>query len=104
MQKISKNILNLQEQDIDKIIKSCYGLLNLITFYTVKGNKEIRAFAIPKNTNILKAAQELHSDFSEKFIKAEVININDLINNKSRPRTKGKDYLVKQGDVIEFKI
>lgn len=112
MQKVKKNFTNLQKIDIDEIIKSCYDLLDLITFYTIKGNKEIRAFAIKRNTNILEAAQQLHSDFAEKFIRAQVANINDLLEAESwqsarakgKIRTEGKEYLVQQGDVIEFKI
>jgi len=72
-------------------------LLGLITFYTIKRKKEIRAFAIKKNTNILEAARQLHSDFADKFIKAEVTNNNKII-------IRGKDYLVQNNDIIEFKI
>jgi len=112
MEKIEKNILNLQAQDIDEIINSCYDLLDLIIFYTIKGNKEIRAFALKKETNIIEAARQLHSDFAEKFIRAEVVNVDELINAGSwqkaraqgRIRTEGKNYLVQNNDVIEFKI
>lgn len=97
MHKVKKNLASLSKTDIDEIIKSCYDLLGLITFYAVKGKKEIRAFAIKKNTNILEAAQQLHSDFAEKFIKAEVTN-------KNKTLIRGKDYLVQNNDVIEFKI
>ena len=109
---MQKNFLNLREQDIDEIIKACYDLLSLITFYTIKGNKEIRAFAIKKETNIIEAARQLHSDFAEKFIRAEVINVDELINAgswqnsraKGKIKTEGKEYLVQNNDVIEFKI
>lgn len=112
MLKVKKNFLNLKKQDIDEIIKHCYNLLDLITFYTIKGNKEIRAFALKRGTNILEAGRQLHSDFSEKFIRAEVVNVNELISagswQKARQqgliRTEGKKYLVQNGDVIEFKI
>lgn len=110
--KISINLLSISKTDIDEIIKSCYDLLDLITFYTIKGNKEIRAFAIKKNTNILEAARQLHSDFAEKFIKAEVVNVDELINAgswqnsraKGKVKTEGREYLVQNNDVIEFKI
>ncbi len=112
MPRVKKNFLNLQKQDIDEIIKSCYDLLDLITFYTIKGNKEIRAFAIKKETNIIEAARQLHSDFAEKFIRAEVVNADELISAgswqnsraKGKVRTEGKEYLVQNNDVIEFKI
>ncbi|PIP17081.1 MAG: hypothetical protein COX44_01830 [Candidatus Portnoybacteria bacterium CG23_combo_of_CG06-09_8_20_14_all_37_13] len=107
-----KDFLKLSQQDIDEIINNCYNLLSLITFYTIKGNKEIRAFAIRKETNIIEAAAKLHSDFAEKFIRAEVVNANELIKagswQKARAqgkiKTEGKKYLVQNNDVIEFKI
>jgi len=109
---LNKNLLKLSQQDIDEIIKACYDLLSLITFYTIKGNKEIRAFAIKKETNIIEAARQLHSDFAEKFIRAEVTNVDELINAgswqnaraKGKIKTEGKEYLVQNNDVIEFKI
>lgn len=109
---MQRNLLHLTKTGIDKIIQACYDLLDLIIFYTIKGNKEIRAFAIKKDTNILDAARQLHSDFAEKFIRAEVININDLLEAESwqsarakgKIRTEGKEYLVQNNDIIEFKI
>ncbi|MFH1392395.1 MAG: DUF933 domain-containing protein [bacterium] len=109
---MQKNFLKLTKQDIDEIIKSCYDLLDLITFYTIKGYQEIRALAIKKDTNILEAARQLHSDFAEKFIRAEVVNVNDLLEAESwqnarakgKIRTEGKEYLVQNNDIIEFKI
>ncbi|MEW5907606.1 MAG: DUF933 domain-containing protein [Patescibacteria group bacterium] len=97
---------------LDEIISLCYRTLDLITFYTIKGGKEARATKIKRNTNILDAAEKIHSDFKEKFIKAEVISCDDLIGagswqrarEKGLIRTEGKDYIVQAGDVIEFKI
>lgn len=97
---------------VDDIISFCYQTLDLITFYTIKGGKEARATKIKKGENILEAAGKIHSDFKEKFIKAEVINVNELINagswqkarEKGLIRTEGKEYIVQDEDVIEFKI
>jgi len=99
-------------KNVDSLIKNSYKLLNLITFYTVKGGEEVRAWSIKSGSNILKAASAVHSDFEKKFIKAEVINIDSLLKynswqeakNKGKIRTEGKEYKVKNEDVIEFKV
>jgi len=93
------------------LIKLCYQKLGLITFYTVKGGKEVRATKIKKGTKILNAAEKIHSDFKEKFIKAEVVNCQDLLKvggwhqarEKGLIRTEGKEYIVQDKDVIEIK-
>lgn len=100
------------ESHLDKLIKDCYRLLNLITFYTITGGKETRAWTIRKGSLVSKAGGVVHSDFEEKFIRAEVISWEELIEagswTKARElglvRTEGKEYEVKDGDVIEFKI
>lgn len=97
---------------IDEIIGSCYQTLDLITFYTIKGGKEVRATKIKKGEGILSAAEKIHSDFKEKFIKAEVVGCDELIEvgawqkarEKGLIRTEGKEYIVQDTDVIEFKI
>lgn len=97
---------------IDEIIGFCYHTLDLITFYTIKGGKETRATKIKRDTNILEAAEKIHSDFREKFIKAEVVGVDELIKvggwqkarEKGLVRTEGKEYIVKDGNVIEFRI
>jgi len=97
---------------IEVLIKTCYKILNLITFYTVKGNEETRAWTLKENALAPKAGGVVHTDFEEKFIKAEVINHKELIEysswneakGKGAINTKGKDYKVKDGDIIEFKI
>lgn len=96
---------------VDELIKACYSALGLITFYTIKGGKETRATKVKQGTNILDAAEKIHSDFKEKFVKAEVISCQDLIESgnwhhareKGLIRTEGKEYVVHDGDVIEFK-
>ena len=97
---------------MDILIKTCYKILDLITFYTIKGKEETRAWTIKQGINAPKAGGVVHTDFEEKFIRAEVINYKDLIEteswNKAQTkgliRTEGKNYVVKDGDIIEFKI
>jgi len=96
-------IINLKEEnpDLSKLITASYELLNLITFFTA-GPDEVRAWTIKKGALAPAAAGKIHSDFQNKFICAEVINWQDLLNN-GLWRTKGKDYLVQDGDVMIFK-
>ena len=97
---------------LDRLITACYTILDLITFYTVAGGKEVRAWALKKGTNVLTAAGQVHSDFKERFIRAEIVNWEKLVNvggwSKSREQgwiqAVGKEYVVQGGDVIEFKI
>lgn len=98
--------------ELDSLIKACYNVLNLITFYTIAGGKETRAWTLKNGEKCSKAGGIIHSDFEEKFIKAEVVPYQKLIDNdswtkakeKGEIRTEGKDYIVQDGDVIEFKI
>ena len=98
----------LSETDI--LIKKSYELLNLITFLTT-GEDETRAWTINRGDTAPKAGAAIHTDFENKFVKAEVVFWKDLIENsgyaKARElgkiRTEGKEYIVKDGDVIEFK-
>jgi GTP-binding protein YchF len=97
---------------LDQLISDCYNILDLITFYTVTGGKETRAWTIKRGANAPQAGGRVHSDFEEKFIRAEVIAWEKLAKaqswTKSREKgwikTVGQDYIVQDGDVIEFKI
>jgi len=103
--------LNLKS-NLDHLIIDCYNILDLITFFTVAGLKEIRAWTLKKGSTAYLAGGAVHSDFQDKFIKAEVISWQKLkeSGNWHRARelgwlkTAGKDYIVQDGDVIEFKI
>jgi GTP-binding protein YchF len=103
--------LHLKESGLEQLIRTGYEALNLITFLTT-GEDETRAWTIPKNSLAPRAGRAIHSDFEEKFIRAEVINWEKLLEAGSRARarelgwlrTEGKTYVVKDGDVIEFKI
>lgn len=96
---------------LDNLIKSGYDLLNLITFFTT-GEKESRAWTTKRGATAPFAAKSIHTDFMEKFIRAEVISYDKLIEAgsyanaraKGLVRTEGKDYIVQDGDVIEFLI
>jgi len=106
-----KNDLNIAEDGVDDLIRSSYRLLNLITFLTT-GADETRAWTVKERTKAPQAAGVIHTDFEKGFIKAEVINWQKLLEagswakaaEKGQLRAEGKDYIVKDGDVIEFKI
>lgn len=97
---------------LEKLIIACYNILDLITFYTVAGGKETRAWTLKRGLRAAQAGGVIHSDFEEKFIRAEVISWQKLIEAegwlKARElgwiKTVGRDYFVQDGDVIEFKI
>ena len=97
---------------LDQLIKTCYDILDLITFFTVAGGKEVRAWTLKRGKNAREAGGVVHSDFKEKFIKAEVIPWQSLVESGSWSKSRengflqiaGKDYIVQDGDVIEFRI
>jgi len=99
------------DDGIDTLIKKSYKLLGLITYLTT-GEKETRAWTIAQNSTAPVAAGAIHTDFEKKFIRAEVVFWSDLLESgsmvnakaKGLVRTEGKEYIVKDGDVIEFKI
>ena len=104
-------LLGMDEPVLNKIILSGYKLLNLETFFT-SGPNESRAWTIRKNSLAPQAAGVIHTDFERGFIKAEVISYEDFIGcqgesgakREGKLRLEGKDYLVKDGDVIHFKF
>ncbi|MEI7765776.1 MAG: redox-regulated ATPase YchF [bacterium] len=108
---ISVKIDPVFEKGFEDLITKSYELLGLETFLTT-GTDETRAWTIKKNSTAPVAGMAIHTDFKDKFIRAEVINWQDLLNAgsyanakaKGQVRTEGKDYVVKDGDVIEFKI
>ena len=109
-----KEYLELMEMDepvLNKIIFEGYKLLGLKTFFTA-GPKEIKAWTIKDGFLAPNAAGVIHTDFEKGFIKAEVIDFDDFIEcdgelgakEKGKLRLEGKDYLVKDGDIIHFKF
>ena len=104
--------LELSPSQLDQLIKACYQTLDLITFYTITGGQETRAWTLKNGLKVPQAGGVVHSDFEEKFIRAEVINWQKLVEAKSWSfarekgilRIEGKEYVVQDGDVVEFKI
>ncbi|MES3004727.1 MAG: redox-regulated ATPase YchF [Patescibacteria group bacterium] len=100
-----------KDDGIDTLIKSGYKLLNLITYFTT-GEDETRAWTVKKDSTAPVAGQAIHTDFKDKFIRAEIVAYSDLISSgsyavareKGQVRTEGKEYIVKDGDIIEFRI
>ncbi len=103
--------LGVKDDGINELIKAGYDLLGLITYFTT-GEDETRAWTIKKGWTAPEAGTAIHGDFKEKFVRAEVIEWNKLLaagsygaaREKGLVRTEGKEYTVKDGDVIEFKI
>ena len=102
--------MGIEASGLDNLITASYDLLGLISFVT-DGKKECRAWTIRKGTKAPQAAGKIHSDFERGFIRASVIGYNDLEANnfdyaavkaKGLQRTEGKEYVVNDGDVIEF--
>ena len=100
----------LEESGLDKVIKKSYDLLGLMSFLTA-GKKEVRAWTIKKGTKAPGAAGKIHTDFERGFIKAEIVSYDDLIRLGSYQKAKeagvvrleGKDYIMQDGDIVEFK-
>lgn len=103
--------LGIKEAGLDKLIKASYRLLNLMSFLTA-GEKETRAWTIKIGTKAPQAAGKIHTDFEKGFIKAEVVNYQDLLNEgsiakakeKGLVRIEGKDYIIQDGDVVLFRF
>ena len=106
-----KKELEVQSQ-LDRLILNCYNILDLITFFTVAGLKECRAWTLKKGLVAPEAGGVVHSDFKEKFIRSDVIPWESLVKSgcwktakeSGLIKTVGKEYIVQDGDVIEFKI
>jgi ribosome-binding ATPase YchF (GTP1/OBG family) len=103
--------LGVDESGIGALIRATYHLLGLQTYFTA-GEKEVRAWTIHRGDTAPRAAGVIHSDFERGFIKAETVAYDDLVacgsvaaaRDKGLYRMEGKDYLVKDGDVLLFKF
>ncbi|EKD54268.1 MAG: hypothetical protein ACD_60C00100G0005 [uncultured bacterium] len=103
--------LNLNEPGLDRVIHASYKLLGLETYFTA-GEKEVRAWTIPLHSTAPEAAGVIHSDFAKGFIRAEIVSYDDYIKYQGETgakeagkwRLEGKDYIVKDGDVIYFRF
>ena len=99
----------MAEQGLNRVIRAGYELLNLQTYFTA-GVKEVRAWTIPVGATAPQAAGKIHTDFEKGFIRAQTIAFEDFITYKGeqgakeagKMRAEGKDYIVKDGDVMNF--
>ena len=104
-------MINLKETGLNILIKKGYDLLQLETFFT-SGPEESRAWTIPKNCTALKAAGIIHTDFEKGFIRSETVSSYDFVQNNGwansktsgKMRLEGKDYIVKDGDVLNIRF
>lgn len=100
-----------QNSGIDTLIRACYHRLGLISYLTT-GDKETRAWTVPRGSSGPQAAAAIHTDFEKKYIRAQVVTFKDLVEAGSiakaretgKLRTEGKEYIVQDGDVIEFMV
>jgi len=103
--------LGVATSGVDRLIKSAYHLLGLMSFLTA-GEKEVRAWTIPQGTRAQNAAGVIHSDIERGFIRAEIVNYDDLVRAGSYAsareqgvlRLEGKDYIMREGDVVNFRF
>jgi ribosome-binding ATPase YchF (GTP1/OBG family) len=103
--------LGLPCSGLDKLVTACYSLLGLISFLTA-GPEEVRAWTITNGTRAPQAAGKIHTDFERGFIRAEVVAYNDLVEcgslanarDKGLMRSEGKEYVMKDGDVVLFRF
>jgi small GTP-binding protein len=132
--KLEEELIDFSEEERNEYLKECgsektglerliifaYDMLDLITFYTVKGGKELHSWSLRSGKGAIDAAGEVHSDFARNFIKAEVVPVNlllelekllteheniwNLAREKGLLKLEGKDYIVQDKDVIEFKV
>ena len=104
-------IIGIKKTGLDLLIQKGYKILELDTYFT-SGPEETRAWTIQKNCTAPKAAGEIHTDFEKGFIRAETVSYEDFINNNGwvnsktngKMRLEGKDYIVKDGDVLNFRF
>lgn len=103
--------LGLESSGVDKLIKAAYHMLGLMSFLTA-GEKEVRAWTIPIGTKAPQAAGEIHTDIERGFIRAEIISYDDLVacgsrkaaSEKGLARLEGKEYIMQDGDVVDFRF
>jgi len=103
--------LGLAEPGLDRLAREAYALLDLVTFFTA-GEKEVRAWTLRRGGTALEAAGTIHTDFARGFIRAEVVDAEDLIaagsyaavREAGRQRLEGRDYVVRDGDVVHFRF
>lgn len=110
-QKIYMQDLGIERSGLERLIRKAFATLGLITFLTA-GEKEVRAWTIPAGISAQEAAGVIHTDFIKKFIKADVVAFADFValggwkaaRDAGKVRSEGRDYTMKDGEVVEFKI
>ena len=103
--------MGLEEPGVSRLIRAAYRLLNLQTYFTA-GEKEVRAWTVAVGASAPQAAGVIHTDFEKGFIRAEVISYSDYIiygtevkvKEAGKMRIEGKEYIVKDGDVMHFRF
>lgn len=104
--------LGLEAPGLDRLVWAGYRLLNLITFFTTTGGKEVRAWTLRRGQTAIEAAAEIHTDLARGFIRAEVVAFNDLdaagsmvhARERGQLRLEGRDYGVQDGDVVHIRF
>lgn len=110
-QAVYLNELGVKSSGLARLIQKAYKTLGLISFLTA-GEKEVRAWTIKEGINAVEASGVIHTDFMKKFIKADIADFNDFVEfdgwkrcrELGKVRSEGRDYIMKDGDVVEFKI
>ena len=98
-----------QDSGVDALIRACYNRLELISYFTT-GEKETHAWTVLRGSTGPEAGAAIHTDFKDKYIRAQIVTFEDLVTSGSlakaretgKLRTEGKEYIVQDGDVIEF--
>jgi ribosome-binding ATPase len=109
--KVYMEDLGIKKSGLERLIQKAFATLGLITFLTA-GEKEVRAWTIKAGINAQEAAGVIHTDFIKNFIKADIVDFNDFIGSGGwkacrelgKVRSEGRDYAMKDGEVVEFKI
>ena len=104
-------MMGADKSGLDKLIIASYDIFGLMSYLTA-GEIEVRAWTIKKGTKAPQAAGKIHSDIERGFIKAEIVSYDDLVNcgsmvkarEKGLIRLEGKDYIMKEGDIVDFKF
>jgi GTP-binding protein YchF len=104
--------LGLGESGLERVVSAGYRLLNLVTFFTATGGREVRAWTVVNGASALEAAGKIHTDMQKGFIRAEVIRYDELIGagslamarEKGLMRLEGRDYVIEEGDVVHFRF
>ena len=103
--------MGIEKSGLDILVSACYELLGLLSYLTA-GEKETRAWTIKRGTKAPQAAGKIHSDFEKGFIRAEIVNYEDLLalgslakaKEAGKMRSEGKDYVIQDGDVVLFRF